>query len=69
MPSPSNNRLEASSRGERGISFEDGDWGVVGEELEAVDLTEDPEESLSSSAVSIATAGKGWETAGLKRKG
>jgi len=44
MPSPSYNFLEASSRGERGISLEDDERGVVGDELDAVDLTDDPEE-------------------------
>jgi hypothetical protein len=41
MPSPSYNFFEASSRGERGISLEDEERGVVGDEL---DLTEDPED-------------------------
>lgn len=62
IPSPSKSFLEASSRGERGISWEDVERGVVGEDLEAIDLTDDPEEcvsSVSSSVESIATVGRG----------
>jgi len=44
MPSPSYNFFEASSRGERGISLEDDERGVVGDELDAADFTEDPED-------------------------
>lgn len=44
MPSPSYNLFEASSRGERGISFEDDERGVVGDEFDAADLTDDPED-------------------------
>jgi len=73
MPNPSYSLLEASSRGERGISLEDEERGVVGEELDAADLTEEPEDwvspSLSSAVVSMETVGKGWETAALKRRG
>lgn len=72
IPSPSKSFLDASSRGERGISWEAVERGVVGEDLEAMDLTDDPEEwvsSVSSSVVSIVTVGNGWETAGLKRRG
>lgn len=60
IPKPSNNFLEASSRGERGVSLDEEDRGVVGEE----DLTDEPEEwvsaSVSSSVVSMATAGACW---------
>lgn len=64
IPSPSYNRLEASSRGERGISLDDEERGVVGEELDAVDLTEEPDDwvspSVSSSVVvSMETKGRG----------
>jgi hypothetical protein len=65
--------LEASSRGERGISFEEEERGVVGEELDAPDFTDEPEDwvspSVSSSALSIATVGKDCEAAVLKRRG
>jgi len=67
IPRPSNKRLDASSRGERGTSLESEERGVVGEELEAADLTDEPDEcvspSVSSSVVSIATAGSGSEAA------
>jgi len=69
IPKPSYNFLDASSRGERGISLDEEDRGVVGED----DLTEESEEwvsaSVSSSVVSMVTAGMGWETAALKRSG
>jgi hypothetical protein len=77
MPSPSYNFLEASSRGERGISLEDEERGVVGEELD-VDLDEpEPVEyasslsvaSAPSGEVSMATLGSGWEMTGLKHRG
>ena len=73
MPSPSYNLLEASSRGESGISLEAAERGVVAEELDVIDLSEESEEcvspSVSSSTVSMATVGKEWETAELKRSG
>ena len=74
IPSPSYNLLEASSRGESNISWEVEERGVVvGEELEAIDFSEEPDEcvsaSASSSIVLIATVGKGWDTMELKRSG
>lgn len=59
MPSPSYSLLEASSRGERGISLDDEERGVVGED----DFPEEPDDwvspSVSSSVLSMVTAGKG----------
>jgi len=51
--------------------LEDEERGVVGDELDAADFTEEPEDSpsVSSSALSIATVGKGCDTRGLKRRG
>src|SRR6266540_476052 len=73
IPRPSKSFLDASSRGERGMSLEEVERGVVGEDLEAIELTDEPEEwvspSVSSSVVSIVKVGRGWETAGLKRRG
>jgi hypothetical protein len=47
--------------------------GVVADELEAMDLSEEEEEcvspSVSSSVVSIATVDKDWEATELKRSG
>lgn len=40
MPSPSYNFLAASSRGERGDSFDEDERGVVGDELVPADLEE-----------------------------
>ena len=64
IPSPSYNLLEASSRGESDVSLED---GVVGEELERTEFSEEPEESSLSS--SMVTCGKSCDTAELKRSG
>lgn len=72
-PRPSKSLLLASSRGERGVSLEDEERGVVGDEFDAADLTDDPEDcvspSVSSSVLSMVTAGRGCETTGLKRRG
>jgi len=38
-------------------------------ELERIDFSEEPDESASSSVVSMATVGKDWETTGPKRSG
>lgn len=71
MPSPSYNFFEASSRGDKGVSLEEEERGVVGEEFDPADLDELEEypSSLSASDVSIATAGSGCCAARLKRKG
>ncbi len=70
IPRPSYNFLLASSRGERGISLEEDEWGLVGDELEPPDLEELVESASSSpSLVSMVTAGNGCDTAGLKRRG
>lgn len=70
MPKPSYSLLEASSRGDRGVSLEDDEWGVVGLELDPdlEELDESPS-SLSPSVVSIATAGIGWDATTLNRRG
>jgi len=69
VPSPSYNLFETSLRGERGISCEDDDRGEVGGEFNAADPPEGPEEwvfpLVSSLGLSMATVGKGWETAVL----
>jgi hypothetical protein len=69
VPSPSYNLFETSSRGERGISCEDDDRGEVGGKFNAADPPEGPKEwvfpSVSSLGLSMATVGKGWETAVL----
>lgn len=62
IPNPSYNFFEASSRGERGISLEEDEWGVVGDEWDPVDLYElvDELSSLSLlSEVSMVTLGRG----------
>ena len=75
MPSPSYSFLAASSRGERGMSLEEEERGVVGDELEAdlddeVDSASSPSPpSAPSEEVSIATAGNGWDAAMLNRRG
>jgi hypothetical protein len=68
MPRPSYSFLDASSRGERGVSLDEEDLGVVGEELDAMELEEEPS-SLLSEDVSIETAGMCWAAAGLNRRG
>lgn len=65
MPRPSYSFLDASSRGERGVSLDEDDLGVVGEELDATELEEEP----SSEDVSIVTAGMCWAAAELNRRG
>lgn len=65
IPSPSYNFLAASSRGERGMSLEEDERGVVGDEVDAdlddeVDSASSPSPTSAPSAeVSIATAGNG----------
>jgi hypothetical protein len=60
MPRPSYNFLDASSRGERDVSLDEEDLGVVGEELDATEPEEELPSSLSLlSEVSIVTAGIG----------
>lgn len=69
MPRPSKSFLDASSRGERGISLDEADErGVVGEEW-VLPEEQDESASPSSSVSTTVTAGRGWETAELKRKG
>jgi hypothetical protein len=68
MPRPSYNFFVASSRGERGMSLDEDDLGVVGEELDAAELEDEPS-SLLSDDVSIVTAGRCWAANGLNLRG
>lgn len=65
IPSPSYNFFVASSRGDRGISFED---GVVGEPFDLDDELEDPS-SPSVSDESIAMTGKDCDSVLSNRRG
>jgi hypothetical protein len=61
--------LDASSRGEREVSLDEDERGVVGEEWEAAELEEEPSSMSLLSEVSIVTAGMGAAAAPLKRNG
>ena len=60
IPRPSYNLLDASSRGEREVPFEEEDLGVFGEELDVEELEDEVSSlSLPSAEVSMVTAGSG----------
>jgi hypothetical protein len=69
IPRPSYNFLEASSRGERGISLEEEEWGVVGEDPDLEELVDELSSLSLVSEVSMVTLGRGCWATTLKRSG